>query len=110
MSRTDKLCCLTADRGTVLGSESRQAASVSPALAAARRVLRALQPFSSNHRVSVSPVSQHDSDISAYTYEKTLVMEQRSQMLKQINLTKNEREREVSDDLRSRQGAAQTTK
>lgn len=38
---------------------------------------------------------QHDSDISAYTYEKTLVMEQRSQMLKQINLTKNEREREV---------------
>uniref|UniRef100_A0A3Q1EM63 SLC12A transporter C-terminal domain-containing protein n=1 Tax=Acanthochromis polyacanthus TaxID=80966 RepID=A0A3Q1EM63_9TELE len=37
----------------------------------------------------------HDSDISAYTYEKTLVMEQRSQMLKQINLTKNEREREV---------------
>lgn len=39
--------------------------------------------------------SQHDSDISAYTYEKTLVMEQRSQMLKQINLTKNEREREV---------------
>lgn len=51
---------------------------------------------------SVSPVSQHDSDISAYTYEKTLVMEQRSQMLKQINLTKNEREREVSDGLRSR--------
>lgn len=39
--------------------------------------------------------SQHDGDISAYTYEKTLVMEQRSQMLKQINLTKNEREREV---------------
>lgn len=38
---------------------------------------------------------QHDSDISAYTYEKTLVMEQRSQMLKQINLTKTEREREV---------------
>lgn len=40
-------------------------------------------------------MSQHDGDISAYTYEKTLVMEQRSQMLKQINLTKNEREREV---------------
>ncbi len=38
---------------------------------------------------------QHDSDISAYTYEKTLVMEQRSQILKQINLTKTEREREV---------------
>ena len=38
---------------------------------------------------------QHDSDISAYTYEKTLVMEQRSQILKQMHLTKNEREREV---------------
>uniref|UniRef100_A0AAR2KBV7 Solute carrier family 12 member 5a n=1 Tax=Pygocentrus nattereri TaxID=42514 RepID=A0AAR2KBV7_PYGNA len=34
------------------------------------------------------------SDISAYTYEKTLMMEQRSQILKQINLTKTERERE----------------
>uniref|UniRef100_A0A8C6PCE4 Solute carrier family 12 member 5a n=1 Tax=Nothobranchius furzeri TaxID=105023 RepID=A0A8C6PCE4_NOTFU len=42
----------------------------------------------------VEVVEMHDSDISAYTYEKTLVMEQRSQMLKQINLTKNERERE----------------
>ena len=40
-------------------------------------------------------VLQHDSDISAFTYEKTLVMEQRSQILKQINLSKNEREREV---------------
>lgn len=38
---------------------------------------------------------QHDTDISAYTYEKTLVMEQRSQMLKQMHLTKNEMEREV---------------
>uniref|UniRef100_A0A8C6PA15 Solute carrier family 12 member 5a n=1 Tax=Nothobranchius furzeri TaxID=105023 RepID=A0A8C6PA15_NOTFU len=47
----------------------------------------------------VEVVEMHDSDISAYTYEKTLVMEQRSQMLKQINLTKNEREREVSTPL-----------
>uniref|UniRef100_A0A8C4I1T2 Solute carrier family 12 member 5a n=1 Tax=Dicentrarchus labrax TaxID=13489 RepID=A0A8C4I1T2_DICLA len=43
----------------------------------------------------VEVVEMHDSDISAYTYEKTLVMEQRSQMLKQIKMTKNEREREV---------------
>uniref|UniRef100_A0A3B4BIX3 Uncharacterized protein n=1 Tax=Periophthalmus magnuspinnatus TaxID=409849 RepID=A0A3B4BIX3_9GOBI len=43
----------------------------------------------------VEVVEMVNSDISAYTYEKTLVMEQRSQMLKQINLTKNEREREV---------------
>ncbi|XP_064161354.1 solute carrier family 12 member 5 isoform X2 [Anguilla rostrata] len=44
---------------------------------------------------AVEVVEMHDSDISAYTYEKTLVMEQRSQILKQINLTKNEREREI---------------
>lgn len=41
-------------------------------------------------------LSQLDSDISAYTYEKTLVMEQRSQILKQMHLTKNEMEREVN--------------
>lgn len=41
-------------------------------------------------------LSQFDSDISAYTYEKTLVMEQRSQILKQMHLTKNEMEREVN--------------
>ena len=38
---------------------------------------------------------KHDSDVSAYTYEKTLVMEQRTQILKQMHLTKNEKEREV---------------
>uniref|UniRef100_A0A8C0L4Q0 Solute carrier family 12 member 4 n=1 Tax=Canis lupus dingo TaxID=286419 RepID=A0A8C0L4Q0_CANLU len=38
----------------------------------------------------------HNSDISAYTYERTLMMEQRSQMLRQMRLTKTEREREVS--------------
>lgn len=38
---------------------------------------------------------QHDNDISAFTYEKTLVMEQRSQMLKQMQLSRTEREREV---------------
>ncbi|KAF7711478.1 solute carrier family 12 member 5 isoform X2 [Silurus meridionalis] len=43
----------------------------------------------------VEVVEMHDSDISAYTYEKTLMMEQRSQILKQINLTKTEREREI---------------
>uniref|UniRef100_H3AEI0 Solute carrier family 12 member 5 n=3 Tax=Latimeria chalumnae TaxID=7897 RepID=H3AEI0_LATCH len=43
----------------------------------------------------VEVVEMHDSDISAYTYEKTLVMEQRSEILKQMHLTKNEREREI---------------
>uniref|UniRef100_A0A3B3UMN5 Solute carrier family 12 member 5b n=1 Tax=Poecilia latipinna TaxID=48699 RepID=A0A3B3UMN5_9TELE len=44
---------------------------------------------------AVEVVEMLDSDISAYTYEKTLVMEQRSQILKQMHLTKNEMEREV---------------
>lgn len=40
---------------------------------------------------------QHNSDISAYTYERTLMMEQRSQMLRQMRLSKSDREKEVSD-------------
>ncbi|XP_008436670.1 solute carrier family 12 member 7 isoform X4 [Poecilia reticulata] len=43
----------------------------------------------------VEVVEMHDNDISAFTYEKTLVMEQRSQMLKQMHLSKTEREREA---------------
>ncbi|XP_045907218.1 solute carrier family 12 member 7-like isoform X2 [Micropterus dolomieu] len=43
----------------------------------------------------VEVVEMHDSDISAFTYEKTLVMEQRSQMLKQMRLSRTEREREA---------------
>uniref|UniRef100_A0A673BZB6 Solute carrier family 12 member 7b n=1 Tax=Sphaeramia orbicularis TaxID=375764 RepID=A0A673BZB6_9TELE len=43
----------------------------------------------------VEVVEMHDNDISAFTYEKTLVMEQRSQMLKQMQLSRTEREREV---------------
>ncbi|XP_075875744.1 solute carrier family 12 member 7-like isoform X2 [Nelusetta ayraudi] len=43
----------------------------------------------------VEVVEVHDSDISAFTYEKTLVMEQRSQMLKQMQLSRTEREREA---------------
>ncbi|XP_036378681.1 solute carrier family 12 member 7 isoform X2 [Megalops cyprinoides] len=42
----------------------------------------------------VEVVEMHDSDISAFTYEKTLLMEQRSQMLKQMQLSRTERERE----------------
>ncbi|XP_035800054.1 solute carrier family 12 member 7-like isoform X2 [Amphiprion ocellaris] len=43
----------------------------------------------------VEVVEMHDSDISAFTYEKTLMMEQRSQMLKQMQLSRTEREREI---------------
>ncbi|XP_044278282.1 solute carrier family 12 member 6 isoform X2 [Varanus komodoensis] len=44
----------------------------------------------------VEVVEMHDSDISAYTYERTLMMEQRSQMLRQMRLSKTERDREVT--------------
>uniref|UniRef100_A0A4W5LWF7 Solute carrier family 12 member 7 n=1 Tax=Hucho hucho TaxID=62062 RepID=A0A4W5LWF7_9TELE len=57
-----------------------------------------LQMFLYHLRLSavVEVVEMHDSDIAAFTYEKTLVMEQRSQMLKQMQLSRNEREREVT--------------
>lgn len=56
-----------------------------------------LQMFLYHLRIdaSVEVVEMHDSDISAFTYEKTLVMEQRSQMLKQMQLSRTEREREA---------------
>ncbi|XP_075693023.1 solute carrier family 12 member 4 [Rhinoderma darwinii] len=43
----------------------------------------------------VEVVEMNNSDISAYTYERTLMMEQRSQMLRQMRLTKTERDREA---------------
>lgn len=43
----------------------------------------------------VEVVEMHDSDISAYTYERTLMMEQRSQMLRHMRMSKTEREREA---------------
>uniref|UniRef100_A0A7N8WQ05 Solute carrier family 12 member 7b n=1 Tax=Mastacembelus armatus TaxID=205130 RepID=A0A7N8WQ05_9TELE len=56
----------------------------------------------------VEVVEMHDSDISAFTYEKTLVMEQRSQMLKQMQLSRTEREREAQL-LHDRNSATQAT-
>uniref|UniRef100_I3IUS2 Solute carrier family 12 member 6 n=1 Tax=Oreochromis niloticus TaxID=8128 RepID=I3IUS2_ORENI len=44
----------------------------------------------------VEVVEMHDSDISAYTYERTLMMEQRCQMLRQMRLSKSDRDREGS--------------
>ncbi|XP_017292980.1 solute carrier family 12 member 6 isoform X1 [Kryptolebias marmoratus] len=43
----------------------------------------------------VEVVEMHNSDISAYTYERTLMMEQRCQMLRQMRLSKSDREREA---------------
>ncbi|XP_075864034.1 solute carrier family 12 member 7 isoform X1 [Microcebus murinus] len=58
---------------------------------------RDLQTFLYHLRISaeVEVVEMVENDISAFTYEKTLVMEQRSQMLKQMQLSKTEREREA---------------
>ncbi|XP_069898216.1 solute carrier family 12 member 7 isoform X1 [Dipodomys merriami] len=56
-----------------------------------------LQTFLYHLRISaeVEVVEMVENDISAFTYEKTLMMEQRSQMLKQMQLSKTEREREA---------------
>uniref|UniRef100_A0A8D0A7F5 Solute carrier family 12 member 5b n=1 Tax=Sander lucioperca TaxID=283035 RepID=A0A8D0A7F5_SANLU len=53
----------------------------------------------------VEVVEMVDNDISAYTYEKTLIMEQRSQILKQMHLTKNEMEREIQSITDSSRGS-----
>ncbi|XP_029993972.1 solute carrier family 12 member 5b isoform X1 [Sphaeramia orbicularis] len=53
----------------------------------------------------VEVVEMLDSDISAYTYEKTLIMEQRSQIIKQMHLTKNEMEREIQSITDSSRGS-----
>uniref|UniRef100_A0A8D0PBX0 Solute carrier family 12 member 7 n=1 Tax=Sus scrofa TaxID=9823 RepID=A0A8D0PBX0_PIG len=56
-----------------------------------------LQTFLYHLRISaeVEVVEMVENDISAFTYEKTLMMEQRSQMLKQMQLSRTEREREA---------------
>lgn len=47
-----------------------------------------------------------DSDISAYTYERTLMMEQRNQMLRELRLNKKESLGVVSVVLYCRNGVA----
>ncbi|KAM6157335.1 solute carrier family 12 member 7 [Erethizon dorsatum] len=56
-----------------------------------------LQMFLYHLRISaeVEVVEMVENDISAFTYEKTLMMEQRSQMLRQMQLSKTEQEREA---------------
>ena len=39
----------------------------------------------------------HDSDISDYTYERTLLMEQRNEMLKEMRVSDKKRGRMVSN-------------
>lgn len=45
----------------------------------------------------VEVVEMMDSDISAYTYERTLMMEQRNQMLRKLRLNKREKENVVDN-------------
>lgn len=39
-----------------------------------------------------------NSDISAYTYERTLMMEQRNQMLRELRLNRKENSKVVRDE------------
>jgi len=47
-------------------------------------------------------ILQNNSDISAYTYERTLMMEQRNQMLRALGLNKKENSKVVSGQYLSR--------
>ena len=44
----------------------------------------------------VDVIEMHDSDVSAYTYERTLIMEQRNEMLLEMKVTKSARNKMVS--------------
>ncbi|XP_031562034.1 solute carrier family 12 member 6-like [Actinia tenebrosa] len=48
-------------------------------------------------KATVEVIEMVDQDISAYTYERTLKMEQRTQMLKEMKLTRKESKREVQN-------------
>jgi potassium/chloride transporter 4/5/6 len=47
----------------------------------------------------VEVVEMHDSDVSAYTYERTLIMEQRNEMLREMQVSKKSRGRMVDNVL-----------
>ena len=44
----------------------------------------------------VEVVEMHDSDVSEYTYERTLIMEQRNEMLHEMRVSKKSRSKMVS--------------
>jgi len=46
-------------------------------------------------KAQVEVIEMTDQDISEYTYERTLLMEQRHQFLREINLSRNESKREI---------------
>jgi len=43
----------------------------------------------------IDVIEMHDSDVSAYTYERTLIMEQRNEMLQEMKVTKSSRSKMV---------------
>ena len=46
----------------------------------------------------IDVIEMHDSDVSAYTYERTLIMEQRNEMLQEMKVTKSARSKMVSSN------------
>ena len=60
--------------------------------------IRYVEPISFQRRIEadVDVVEMHDSDISDYTYERTLLMEQRNEMLKEMRVSDKKRGRMVS--------------
>jgi potassium/chloride transporter 4/5/6 len=52
--------------------------------------------YSNRIEAEVDVVELHDSDISDYTYERTLLMEQRNEMLKEMQVSEKRRGKMVS--------------
>jgi len=51
----------------------------------------------------IDVIEMHDSDVSAYTYERTLIMEQRNEMLQEMKVTKSARSK-MEDDSKDTDG------
>ena len=52
--------------------------------------------FVSRIEAEIDVIEMHDSDVSAYTYERTLIMEQRNEMLQEMKVSKSARSKMVS--------------
>ena len=58
-----------------------------------------LHEFIYRIEAEIDVIEMHDSDVSAYTYERTLIMEQRNEMLQEMKVTKSARSKMVSSGI-----------
>lgn len=58
-------------------------------------MVSSLSSYPPLHHIIILSPSQPDTDISAYTYERTLIMEQRNEMLQKMRMTEKQKRGDV---------------